>query len=163
MQASEISPSLVMEPADRQAATNLPVYVKPADFSRYEQNTLCGFGEIGSADTNYKHCLVRVVLRPEYRHLLELVKSEMTVQVTGILIGILFCSTNCKLSGFALETYSRMKSASWPAVLRFHVIIIICTRVQQFANSDPYPIYTVFNIKKFFFKNFVKASKQRKN
>lgn len=81
IQESEISPYLIMEPADRQVAANLPIYVNRADFSPYEGNTLCGFGEIGSTDTNYKHCLVRVVLRPEYRDLFELVKCEMTVQV----------------------------------------------------------------------------------
>jgi hypothetical protein len=70
-----------MEPPDRQAATNLPVHIKPSDLSLYEENTLCGFGEIGSTDTNYKHCLLRVVLRPEFSQLLELVKCEMTVQV----------------------------------------------------------------------------------
>ncbi len=83
MQESEISPYLVMEPPDRQVAANLPVYVSRDDFSPYEQNHLCGFGEIGSTDTNYKHCLVRVTLKPEYRQHFDLVHSEMTVQVTN--------------------------------------------------------------------------------
>ncbi len=72
-----------MEPPDRQVAANLPVYVSREDFSPYEQNHLCGFGEIGSTDTNYKHCLVRVTLKPEYRQHFDLVHSEMTVQVTN--------------------------------------------------------------------------------
>ena len=85
VQVSELSFPLAMEPAERQAVTaNLPVTIKPADLSLYEEDRLlCGFGELGSTDTNYKHCLVRVVLRPEYRPHLELVKSDMTVQVRG--------------------------------------------------------------------------------
>lgn len=81
MQESEISSRLVMEPPDRQVATNLPLYAARSDFSQYEQNHLCGFGELGSTDTNYKHCLVRVALRPEFNQLFELVKCDMTVQV----------------------------------------------------------------------------------
>jgi hypothetical protein len=89
LQESEISPYLVMEPPDRQVAANLPVYVSREDFSPYEQNHLCGFGEIGSTDTNYKHCLVRVTLKPEYRQHFDLVHSEMTVQVTN---GSFYCT-----------------------------------------------------------------------
>ena len=42
---------------------------------------MCGFAEIGSPDVNYKYCLVKIKLGPEFESKFSLLKDEMTVQV----------------------------------------------------------------------------------
>eukprot|EP00088_Acartia_fossae_P038592 TRINITY_DN4002_c0_g1_i4.p1 TRINITY_DN4002_c0_g1~~TRINITY_DN4002_c0_g1_i4.p1 ORF type:complete len:792 (-),score=160.63 TRINITY_DN4002_c0_g1_i4:936-3257(-) len=81
VQANEVSTHYILEPPDRQSDDEIPVNVKRADFSRYDQNHVCGFAEIGSADTRYNYSLVKITLSPEYRSKFTLNKSEMTVQV----------------------------------------------------------------------------------
>ena len=70
-----------MEPPDRQDAGLMPILVKKKDFTRYEENHVCGFSEIGSTDMNYKFCLVKIKLLPEYESKFSLLKDEMTVQI----------------------------------------------------------------------------------
>ena len=70
-----------MEPPDRQDAGLMPILVKKKDFTSYEENHVCGFAEIGSIDMNYKFCLVKIKLLPEYESKFSLLKDEMTVQI----------------------------------------------------------------------------------
>ena len=78
----EVSQHFIQEPPDRQLDIhNIPVYVKRKDFSRYEENHVCGFAELGSSDMNYKYCLVKIQLLPELRNKFMLLKDEITVQV----------------------------------------------------------------------------------
>lgn len=76
-----MSQNFIMEPPDRQDVGIIPISVKKKDFSRYEQNHICGFAEIGSQDMNYKYCLVKIKLLPEFESKFSLLKDEMTVQV----------------------------------------------------------------------------------
>jgi len=78
---SEVSRNFIMEPPDRQDVGVLPITVKRKDFSRYEPNHVCGFAEVGEQDMNYKYCLVKISLAPEYVGKFALLKDEMTVQV----------------------------------------------------------------------------------
>jgi len=78
---SEVSSHFMFEPPTRQRCHDIPVYAKKGDFSIDENKISCGFGTMGSGDMNYKHCLVKLVLRPEFDRKFKIVKDEVTVQI----------------------------------------------------------------------------------
>jgi len=81
VEAINVSPYYIMEPSNRQSIDEIPIAIKRRDFSRYEKNLVCGFAEIGEANMNYNHALVKISLNDELRNKFSLNKSELTVQV----------------------------------------------------------------------------------
>eukprot|EP00092_Neocalanus_flemingeri_P007103 GFUD01007673.1.p1 GENE.GFUD01007673.1~~GFUD01007673.1.p1 ORF type:complete len:1388 (+),score=342.68 GFUD01007673.1:44-4207(+) len=78
---SEVSSHFMFEPPTRQKCHDIPVYAKRGDFSVDENQIFCGFGTLGKGDMNYKHCLVKLILRPEFERKFTIVKPEVTVQI----------------------------------------------------------------------------------
>ena len=78
---SEVSSHFMFEPPTRQKCQDIPVFAKKGDFSCDENRISCGFGTLGRGDMNFKNCLIKLVLRPEFERKFKVVKDEMTVQI----------------------------------------------------------------------------------
>ena len=78
---ARVSHPLMNEAPGQQQAANIPVFIKKSDFTCDDNNVYCGFASLGRGKIDYKNCLMKVSLRPEYEKKFKLVKSHLTVQI----------------------------------------------------------------------------------
>ena len=77
---ARVSHPLMNEAPGQQQAANIPVFIKKSDFTCDDNNVYCGSASLRRGKIDYKNCLMKVSLRPEYEKKFKLVKSHLTVQ-----------------------------------------------------------------------------------